>query len=83
MNRFFIISIGLIAFFFVILVIFNFLNKYQSAFEADQKCHSEKISKYSNNSLVDCDHDLETRQWILFESSQSNDPAIVLERFRY
>ncbi|KGG16245.1 MULTISPECIES: hypothetical protein [unclassified Prochlorococcus] len=30
-----------------------------------------------------CDHDIETRQWILFNPGTSNQPAEVVKRYRY
>ena len=44
---------------------YYFLGKYQSAFEADQACHAEKWSNYADNSSFGCDHDLETKQWLI------------------
>ena len=61
-------------FFLLITVLFliYFLTGYDSAFEADQNCHSY-LSSYDNPSgNYGCDHDTETHQWILYESNQSN-----------
>ena len=57
---------------------------YSSAFEADQACHSIMYIR-SKDSIKEsgCDHDLETRQWILFERNDNNQPAQVIQRFRY
>ena len=74
---------------FVILLIgifigtYNYLSKYRSAFEADQSCHYDQISRYVNLDKTGCDHDLETRQWILFQKGISNQPAQVIKRYRY
>ena len=72
---------------FFLLVLFlsliYFLSGYDSAFEADQFCHFE-LSKYKNISAnYDCDHDTETHQWILYESSENKEPARVIKKFRY
>ena len=62
---------------------FYYLSKFKSAFEADQQCHYEITIQKSEYSNLGCDHDLETRQWILYEQSKSNLPAQVLKRFKY
>ena len=60
-----------------------FLTGYDSAFEADQSCHSE-LSKFSGQSgSLGCDHDTETHQWILYESIDNNEPAKIIKKFRY
>ena len=59
------------------------LTGYRSAFEADQACHAEKWQSYADAKGFGCDHDLETKQWILFEVSQEHEPAQVIKRFRY
>ncbi len=66
-----------------LFLIIHFSNRYKSAFEADQECHSQILLSYSENSIVDCDHDIETRQWILFEKGVNEEKATVLQRFRY
>jgi len=66
-----------------ILSLVYFLTGYRSAFEADQQCHFDKSNKYSNITAIDCDHDLETRQWILYEKIVLSEPAKVIERYRY
>ena len=58
-----------------------FLTGYDSAFEADQLCHSYLSSDQSRN--LGCDHDTETHQWILFETQDNKDPAIIIKKFRY
>tara|TARA_B100000700_G_scaffold247848_1_gene277457 strand:- start:560 stop:799 length:240 start_codon:yes stop_codon:yes gene_type:complete len=60
-----------------------FLTTYRSAFEADQKCHAILSKEYLNKTTFGCDHDLETRQWLLFEAGENSDPSIVIRRFRY
>tara|TARA_Y100001968_G_scaffold41062_1_gene31126 strand:- start:110 stop:349 length:240 start_codon:yes stop_codon:yes gene_type:complete len=65
------------------IYLFYFFTGYKSAFEADQQCHYLLKSEYSENSNFGCDHDLETRQWLLFKISEENKPSVVLKRFRY
>ena len=72
-------------FFFIIAVLFliYFLTGYDSAFEADQYCHST-LSSYDNLSgNYGCDHDTETHQWILYESNDNDLPAKIIKKFRY
>ena len=72
-------------FFMLVIVLFliYFLTGYDSAFEADQYCHSN-LSSYENLSgNYDCDHDTETHQWILYESIDNNEPAKIIKKFRY
>jgi len=72
-------------FFFLVTFLFllYFLTGYDSAFEADQFCHST-LSSYDNASAsYGCDHDIETHQWILYESNDSKEPAKIIKKFRY
>ena len=72
-------------FFFLVTVLFliYFLTGYDSAFEADQYCHST-LSNYDNLSgNYGCDHDIETHQWILYKSNDNNEPANIIKKFRY
>ena len=62
---------------------FYFFGRYNSAFEADQACHSEKWDSYGDNPSFDCDHDLETNKWILYQVMPDHMPAKVIKRFRY
>ena len=56
---------------------------YNSAFEADQTCHSE-LSNYSNViGKFGCDHDTETHKWILYKENGDSKPAEIIKRFRY
>ena len=67
----------------LLLVLIYFLTAYDSAFEADQFCHST-LSSYDNQSgNYGCDHDTETHKWILYESNGSNQPAKIIKKFRY
>ena len=59
------------------------LTGYKSAFEADQACHFEKTQNYGDDKRFDCDHDLETRQWLLYQKGDENELSVVLKRYRY
>ena len=60
-----------------------FLTGYNSAFEADQSCHSY-LSNFSDQSKsLGCDHDTETHQWILYETQNNSEPAKIIKKFRY
>ncbi len=74
------------SFFLLIILIFTtgyFNPEFKSAFEADQQCHFEMSSLISEMPELGCDHDIETRQWILFNPGTSNQPAEVVKRYRY
>ena len=62
---------------------FYFFHGYKSAFEADQQCHYEMHIDYKGQDGIGCDHDTETRQWLLFKEAKAESAAIVLKRFRY
>ena len=62
---------------------YSYVTGYRSAFEADQACHAEKWNAFSEDIGVDCDHDLETKQWILFVAGSNHQAAQVVKRFRY
>ena len=65
------------------LLFIYYLTGIDSAFEADQDCHSD-LSSYDNLSgNYECDHDTETHQWILYESNESKEPAKIIKKFRY
>ena len=67
----------------VLLFLIYFLTGYDSAFEADQYCHSY-LSSYDNQSEnYGCDHDTETHQWILYKSDNNKEPAEIIKKFRY
>ena len=60
------------------------LGGYRSAFEADQACHAlMAISIGDYKESINCDHDLETRQWILYEKGVNNKAAKIIKRYRY
>jgi len=72
-------------FFFLVTVLFliYFFTGYDSAFEADQYCHST-LSSYDNLSgNYGCDHDTETHQWILYQSNDNKGQATIIKKFRY
>ncbi len=74
------------AFIFLISLIVGllyFFTGYNSAFEADQQCHYQKSSFEEDYKTLGCDHDIETRQWILYNLNDDNLPAEVLKRFKY
>ena len=75
--------IALVCFLFIAFGSYYYLTGYRSAFEADQACHSEKWNSYGDNPSFDCDHDLETSQWILYEEKPVHMPAKVIKRFHY
>ena len=60
-----------------------FLTGYDSAFEADQSCHSYLASYENQLGNYDCDHDTETHQWILYNKQESTEPAKIIKKFRY
>ena len=72
---------------FLLLVIFlcllYFLTGYDSAFEADQNCHSNLASYDNLSGNYGCDHEIETHQWILYESNDKKEPAKIIKKFRY
>ena len=71
--------------FLIVLLLFliYFLTGYDSAFEADQYCHSTLSSYDSLSGNYGCDHDTETHQWILYESNDNKKPAKIIKKFRY
>ena len=67
----------------LLLVLIYFLTGYDSAFEADQNCHAYLLSYDNPSGNYGCDHDTETHQWILYESSDNEEPAKIIKKFRY
>ena len=65
------------------LFLLYFLTGYDSAFEADQLCHSYLFDYSSQSKDFGCDHDTETHQWILYESQKNLEPAKIIKKFRY
>ena len=60
-----------------------FLTGYDSAFEADQSCHSYLSNLPDPSGSLDCDHDTETHQWILYEAKDNSEPAKIIKKYRY
>ena len=60
-----------------------FLNCYDSAFEADQSCHSYLSNLADSSDNLGCDHDTETHQWILYEAKDNSEPAKIIKKYRY
>ena len=67
----------------LVLVLIYFLTGYDSAFEADQYCHSALSSYDGLSDNYGCDHDTETHQWLLYESNDKKEPAKIIKKFRY
>ena len=60
-----------------------FVEGYDSAFEADQLCHSDLSNLPDHNVNLGCDHDTETHQWILYELKDNSEPAKIIKKYRY
>ena len=69
--------------FIIVGFLIYFLTGYDSAFEADQSCHSEMSKVSGQLDSLGCDHDTETHQWILYETNESKEPAKIIKKFRY
>ena len=67
----------------VIVFLIYFLTGYDSAFEADQSCHSYLFNISDQSATLGCDHDTETHQWILYETQENSEPAKIIKKFRY
>ena len=67
----------------LLLLLIYFLTGYDSAFEADQYCHSSLSNYDTLSGNYGCDHDTETHQWILYESNKNKEPAKIIKKFRY
>ena len=76
---------SILLFISILIIGFIYLLKgYKSAFEADQACHAQIAQEnelYSQK--INCDHDIETRQWILYQEGLNNSAAKVIRRYRY
>ncbi|HJN36854.1 MAG: hypothetical protein AB8E87_11075 [Prochlorococcus sp.] len=77
---FFILSLLLIA---VGIGSFLYFTSYHSAFEADQACHAAQWEKFAESKDYGCDHDTETRQWLLYRQGIDHKAAVVIQRFSY
>ena len=67
----------------LILFLTYFLTGYDSAFEADQSCQSELLKFSVQSGSFGCDHDIETHQWVLYETQDNSAPAKIIKKFRY
>ncbi len=77
-------ALGALALVIILLVLgFILIKPYRSAFEADQACHYDQRQEIESNQEFDCDHDLETRQWLLYQRLETEKPAKVIKRYRY
>ena len=64
-------------------ILIYFLTGYDSAFEADQSCHSNLLNYENEFGNYGCDHDTETHQWILYNNEEEAKPAKIIKKFRY
>ena len=78
-NLFFQVITSLI----VVVFLIYFLTGYDSAFEADQSCHSYLSNLPDPSGSLGCDHDTETHQWILYETQDNSEPAKIIKKYRY
>ena len=67
----------------ILLFLIYYLTGYDSAFEADQNCHSYLSSFDNQSGNFGYDHDTETHQWILYLSNDNKEPAKIIKKFRY
>ena len=67
----------------LVLFLVYYLTGYDSAFEADQYCHSYLSSYADLSGNYGCDHDTETHKWILYEINDKKEPARIIKKFRY
>ena len=77
------LTITILALIAVIVGFLYFFTGYKSAFEADQQCHYEMRLKSVELQGLGCDHDLETKQWLLYQTGTDGQPSKVINRFRY
>ncbi len=77
------LTIAFIALIAIIIGYLYSLRGYNSAFEADQQCHYDMRLKSIELDGLGCDHDLETRQWLLYQKGVNDKPSQVIERYRY
>ena len=67
----------------IIVGFLYFFTGYNSAFEADQQCHYQMRLKSVELEGLACDHDLESRQWLLYQKGINDAPSQVIKRYRY
>ena len=77
------LTVAIISLIAVILGFLYFFTGYKSAFEADQQCHYDMRLKSEALERLDCDHDLETNQWLLYQKGINGEPSEVIQRYRY
>ena len=77
------IIIAVISLIAIILGYFYFFTGYKSAFEADQQCHYDMRLESIELDGLGCDHDMETKQWLLFRLGVKDQPSKVIKRYRY
>ena len=77
------LTITILSLIAVIVGFLYFFTGYKSAFEADQQCHYEMRLKSVELQGLGCDHDLETKQWLLYQTGTDGQPSKVINRFRY
>ena len=78
-------KITIIIFSLIVIVLGSiyFFYGYKSAFEADQQCHFDMRLESIELEGLGCDHDIETKQWLLFKVGVNDQPSKVLKRYRY
>ena len=77
------LTVAIISLISLILGILYFFTGYKSAFEADQQCHYDLRLRSEVLENLDCDHDLETNQWLLYQKGINDQPSQVIQRYRY
>lgn len=77
------VALSVLALLITGIILLYYTNSYRSAFEADQACHADQWQQFQDSLGHDCDHDLETKQWLLFERGTEHQAAKVLKRYRY
>ncbi len=77
------VTIAIISLLVLILGFIYLFTGYNSAFEADQQCHYELRLQSVELEGLGCDHDLETKQWLLYQKGINDQPSKVIKRYRY
>ena len=83
LNKAIVISILISVIALVTYGSYTYMNSYRSAFEADQACHYDANIRSDQNITYKCDHDLETRQWLLYSLENTKAVTKVIERYHY
>ena len=78
------VILSTLAIILISIITYISLPKYRSAFEADQACHFE-MTIYQNKEEMEtaCDHDIETNQWLMYQTKPGITPAKVIKRYSY